>query len=127
MLPYRLPRPLRLALYALATAILLYLCLAPSRDLPKVNLWDKEEHAIAWFVLAATGLLLSPRRPRAIALYAFGVGAFVEVAQGLMGLGRDADWHDLAADSVGIVAAFIGYLAIRLAARRSRSGVYARP
>ncbi|HEY2751363.1 hypothetical protein [Phenylobacterium sp.] len=127
MLPYRLPRPLRLALYALATAILLYLCLAPSRDLPKVNLWDKEEHAIAWFVLAATGLLLSPRRPRAIALYAFGVGAFVEVAQGLMGLGRDADWHDLAADSVGIVAAFIGYLAIRLAARRSRSRVYARP
>jgi VanZ family protein len=127
MLPYRLPRPLRLALYALATAILLYLCLAPSRDLPKVNLWDKEEHAIAWFVLAATGLLLSPRRPRAIALYAFGVGAFVEVAQGLMGLGRDADWHDLAADSVGIVAAFSGYLAIRLAARRSRSRVYARP
>jgi VanZ family protein len=127
MLPYRLPRPLRLALYALATVILLYLCLAPSRDLPKVNLWDKEEHAIAWFVLTATGLLLSPRRPRAIALYAFGVGAFVEVAQGLMGLGRDADWHDLAADSVGIVAALIGYLAIRLAARRSRSGVYAGP
>jgi VanZ family protein len=127
MLPYRLPRPLRLALYALATAILLYMCLAPSRDLPKVNLWDKEEHAIAWFVLAATGLLLSPRRPRAIALYAFGVGAFVEIAQGLMGLGRDADWHDLAADSVGIVAAFIGYLAIRLAARRSRTRVYARP
>jgi VanZ family protein len=127
MLPYRLPRPLRLALYALATVILLYICLAPSRDLPKVNLWDKEEHAAAWFVLAATGLLLAPRRPRAIALYAFGIGVFVEVAQGLMGFGRDADWHDVAADSVGIVVAFIGYGVVRLIARPRRSGAYAQP
>jgi len=120
MLPYRLPRPLRLALYALATAILLYFCLAPSRDLPKVNLWDKEEHAVAWLVLAATGLILSPRRPRAIALYAFGVGVFVELAQGAMGLGRDADWHDVAADCVGIVVAFLGYGAMSLMTRQRR-------
>ncbi len=117
MLPYRLPRPLRLALYALATAILLYLCLAPSRDLPKVNLWDKEEHAVAWMVLTTTGLLLSPWRPRAIALFAFCVGAFVEIAQGVMGLGRDADWHDLAADCVGIVVAFILYAPVHFLAR----------
>ena len=119
MLPYRLPRPLRLALYALATAILLYLCLAPSNDLPKVNLWDKEEHALAWFVLTATGLILAPRRPRAIALYAFGLGVFVEVVQGLMGFGRDADWHDVAADSIGIVVAFIPYFAITLLGPRA--------
>ncbi len=31
-----------------------------------------------------------------------------------MGFGRDADWHDVAADSIGIVAAFIPYFAIRL-------------
>jgi len=61
LLPYRWPRPIRLAAYALATMILLYMCFAPSNDLPKVNIWDKEEHAIAWFVLAATGLMLSPR------------------------------------------------------------------
>ncbi len=42
-------------------------------------MWDKEEHAIAWFVLTGTGLVLSSRRPRAIALYAFGFGVFVEV------------------------------------------------
>jgi VanZ family protein len=120
LLPYRLPRPLRLFLYALATAILLYLCLAPSKDLPKVNLWDKEEHAIAWLVLTATGLSLSPWRPRAIALYAFAVGVFVEVAQGLMGFGRDADWHDVAADCVGIAAGMIGYAAIMRLARPRR-------
>ena len=114
LLPYRWPRPIRLAAYALATMILLYMCFAPSNDLPKVNIWDKEEHAIAWFVLTATGLILSPRRPRGIALYAFGFGVFVEVVQGLMGFGRDADWHDVAADSIGIVAAFLIYFAIRI-------------
>jgi len=114
MLPRQPPRPLRIAAYALASLILLYICLAPSDGLPKVNLWDKEEHAIAWFVLAGLGLILSPRRPRGIALYAFGFGVFVEVVQGLMGFGRDADWHDVAADSIGIVAAFIPYFTIRL-------------
>ena len=98
LLPYRWPRPIRLAAYALATAILLYMCFAPSDDLPKVNIWDKEEHAIAWFVLAATGLILAPRRPRGIALFSFGLGAAVEVAQRLMGFGRDGDWHDVAAE-----------------------------
>ena len=112
--PYSLPRPLRLALYALATAILLYMCLAPSDELPKVNLWDKEEHAVSWFVLTATGLILSPRRPRAIATYAFGFGVLVEILQAFMGFGRDADWHDVAADSVGITAAFLCYFAIAL-------------
>ncbi|WP_372781098.1 hypothetical protein [Phenylobacterium sp.] len=117
MLPYRLPRPLRLALYALATAILLYLCLAPSKDLPKVNLWDKEEHAAAWLVLTLTGLALSPWRPRAIAAFAFAVGVFVELAQWAMAFGRDADWHDVAADCVGIVVAFILYAPVLVFAR----------
>ena len=114
MLPYRLPRPLRIAAYALASAVLLYMCLAPSDGLPKVNLWDKEEHAIAWFVLTGVGLILAPKRPRAIALYVLGFAIFVEVIQALMGFGRDGDWHDVAADSVGIVAAFVLYFAIRL-------------
>ena len=117
MLPSHLPRPLRLALYGLATAILLYLCLAPSKNLPKINLWDKEEHALSWLVLTTTGLILSPERPRAIAVYAFGLGVFVELAQWAMGFGRDADWHDVAADSLGISVAFLGYFAVVLATR----------
>ncbi len=114
MLPYRLPRPLRLILYAIASAILLYLCLAPSKALPRINLWDKEEHAIAWLVLTTTGLILSPNRPRAIATYAFGFGVFVELAQWAMGFGRDADWHDVAADSLGITVAFAVYFPVVL-------------
>ena len=43
----RLPRPYRLALYALACLILLYLTLAPGKDVPGVGLlWDKAEHAL---------------------------------------------------------------------------------
>ena len=109
-----LPRPLRLALYAVAVAILLYLCLAPSDGLPKVYLWDKEEHAISWLVLTVTGLVLSNHRPRAIAAFAFGLGVFVEVAQALMGFGRDSDWHDVAADSLGIAVAFLLYFGVLL-------------
>ena len=121
MLPSHLPRPLRIALYAAAVGILLYMCLAPSDGLPKVKLWDKEEHAISWLVLTATGLMLSPRRPAAIAAFAVFFGVFVEVVQGLMGFGRDADIHDVYADSIGIVVAFIPYALIRLYGPRRRS------
>src|SRR3546814_20150509 len=91
MHPSRLPRPVRLALYALAVAILLYLCLAPSEDLPSVEASDRFEHSAAWFVLTATGLILAPRRPRAIVAFAAALGVVVEVLQGLMPLGRPAD------------------------------------
>jgi hypothetical protein len=104
---HRWPLPVRFGLYALATAILLWLTLAPSNDLPHVNLWDKAEHAIAWAVLAATGLVMWPRRPATIAAYALFVGAAVELLQGSMGLGRDMDWHDLVADGVGVAAAVV--------------------
>lgn len=106
MLPHRLPRPLRLALYALASAILLVLTLAPQDELPQAGLGDKWEHAVAWFVLTLTGLALAPRRPRAIALYALAFAGVVEVLQATMGLGRHGDWRDLAADALGVAAAF---------------------
>ena len=44
----------------------------------------------------------------------------VEVLQYFMGFGRDADWHDVAADSVGISVAFLGYFAIVLLGSRRR-------
>jgi VanZ family protein len=128
MLPHRLPRAVRIGLYAMAVSTLLYLCLktngsppkpylAPSPGFQGISLRDKGEHAIAWFVLTATGLILAPRRPRAIATFALAFGIFVEAAQGAMGLGRNAELLDLTADSLGIVAAFIGYFMARSARR----------
>jgi len=104
----RLPQRVRVGIYALACLILLYLTLAPGRDVPGVGLvWDKAEHAISWAVLTGAGLLLSTHRRWVIPVFAFIFGAVIEVLQGTMGLGRDGDWHDLAADSVGIAVAWV--------------------
>lgn len=110
----RLPRPLRLALYALACAILLYMTLAPSRDVPGAELiWDKAAHSLAWAVLTGSGLLLSTKRRWAIGVFAFLFGAGIEVLQTVLPLGRDGEWQDLVADSTGIVLAFLIWALIR--------------
>ena len=103
----RLPRPLRVALYGLAVLVLVYLTLAPTKDVPGVGMvWDKAEHAGAWAVLTLLGMLLSTKRRWAILVFAFGFGAAIEVLQATLPLGRDGDVHDLVADSVGIATAW---------------------
>jgi len=110
----RWPRRWRVGLYALACAVLLWMTLAPEHEVPGVSLvWDKAEHAISWAVLTGAGLLLSTRRRWAIGVFAFAFGATIEVLQANMGLGRDGNWGDLAADSVGIVAAYLAWWALR--------------
>jgi hypothetical protein len=110
----RLPRPLRIGLYALASSVVLYICLAPTPDVPAAGLlWDKAEHAITWAILTGSGLLLSPRRPRAIVIYSLGLGAGIELLQASMDLGRQGDWHDFAADSVGVGLALLVWLPLR--------------
>jgi VanZ family protein len=113
MWPHRFSRPVRLALYALASAILLLMCLAPQDRLPDPGTGDKLEHAIAWFVLTAAGYALAPCRRWAIPAYALALGAFVEVLQATMGFGRHGDWADLAVDAIGVAVAALGYFAIR--------------
>jgi len=109
-----LPRPARLAIYGLAVAIVLYMCLAPNKDVPGSGLiWDKAAHAITWAILAGSGYVLAPRRLRAITVFAVGLGAAIEVAQATMGFGRDGDWKDWAADSLGVAVALGIYLALR--------------
>src|ERR1700736_2780856 len=111
-----LPRRQRLALFALACLILLYLTLAPGKDVPGVGLvWDKAEHAIAWAVLTGAGLLLSTKRRWAIGVFAFVFGALIEVLQANMGWGRDGNMGDLVADSVGIAAAYLAWALMRRA------------
>jgi VanZ family protein len=110
----RQSRPLRLAVYALACAILLYLTLAPGKDVPGVGLvWDKAEHAISWAVLTGAGLLLSTKRRWAIGIFAFVFGAAIEVLQATLPFGRDGDVLDLTADTVGIAVAYAVWLVWR--------------
>jgi VanZ family protein len=83
-------------------------CLEPPRYVPNLHLWDKLEHAVAfggmtfWF-----GSLVRPRQYPLIALLMLLFGGGIEVAQGAMGLGRDADIMDFVADSVGLSVALI--------------------
>ena len=102
MRPHRLPRPLRLSLFLLATGVLLYLCLAPQSDLPQTHTWDKLQHAVAWFVLTVIGLTLSPRRRLAVPGFALALGAGIEILQALMGFGRNGDWRDFVFDALGV-------------------------
>src|SRR3569623_181654 len=102
------PRPFRLGLYALACLILMYLTLAPGRDVPGVGLvWDKAEHSVSWAVLTGAGLLLSTKRRWAIGVFAFLFGAGIEIAQTITPFGRDGEVLDLVADSIGIVVAYV--------------------
>lgn len=117
----RLPRWARLAAYAAANLVLLYLTLAPSKDLPGADIGsDKAQHAAGWFVLTMLGLLLAPRRPRAIVAFALAMGPFVEIAQLLGPFGRDCDWRDVVADVCGVALAVACALAWR--ALRKRAG-----
>ncbi|MEY4760455.1 MAG: hypothetical protein RLZZ200_311 [Pseudomonadota bacterium] len=85
-------------------------CLVPARELPQlgVAIWDKLEHAFAFFVLCFWFAGVVSRRDYlylVLAMLAFG-GA-IEIAQGLMGLGREADLHDLMADGLGVFVALL--------------------
>jgi VanZ family protein len=119
MLPYRFPRPVRLALYALAVLILLVLCSLPTRDLPDPGTGDRFEHSAAWFVLTITGYLLAPNRRVAIPAFALAYGAFIEVWQGLIPTGRHSDPMDFVADTVGVALAVAVYLVSRRTAGRA--------
>jgi len=119
MLPYRFPRPVRLGLYALAVAILLVLCVLPTKDLPDPGTGDRFEHTAAWFVLTATGYLLAPNRRWAIPAFAVAYGVVIEVLQGLLPTGRHSDPLDVVADVQGVAIAMVLFLVVRWAAQRS--------
>jgi VanZ family protein len=110
----RLPRPLRIALYAASVLVLTYMALAPEKEVPGVELfWDKFEHGAAWTVLTLLGLLLSTKRRWAIGVFAVVFGAVIEVLQAVMPFGRDGNLGDWIADIVGVAAAYLLWLAAR--------------
>jgi VanZ family protein len=110
-------------------AMVLYItvsCLEPARYVPNLHLWDKAEHALAFFGMSVWfgGLARRSRYP-AIAVLMLVFGGAIELAQGLMGLGRDADVMDWVADSVGItVALSLLYLGVGGWARWIEARIY---
>jgi VanZ family protein len=116
-IPARLPFALKVAVVLVCLAVLSWLSLAPSDELPKVNIWDKVEHAVAYTILAGVGAALFPNRLLAVLAVCFGYGVLIEMAQGSMGFGRQCDWHDVLANTLGALTA----LAVAAALRRRRA------
>jgi VanZ family protein len=117
--PPRLPLPVKTAVFALCFGVLAWLSLAPTNELPKVTLWDKAEHAIAYSVLTLVGAILFPDRNVRLVVGCMAFGILIEVLQATMGFGRDGDWRDAVANATGalVVVALIalGKRAVRLA------------
>jgi VanZ family protein len=97
-------RPLwRLLLLGLLLAIT-WLALSPAPPRAMSTGWDKANHLLAFGSLAFAAVwAVWPRPARwgwlVLALLAYGLG--IEVAQGLLPP-READWHDVVADALGI-------------------------
>jgi VanZ family protein len=86
-----------------------YLCLRPSTGgeqlFPNADKWA---HFLAFFALAGMLLALVERRYYAsVCLGLLAFGGAIEIAQYLLPYGRSAEWLDLAADGVGIVAGWL--------------------
>jgi VanZ family protein len=107
MLPLR-HRRLWIALSAVLLAAVVFASLQPNLG-PRVpaNV-DKIEHLVAYVALAVwfTGLVVRDRYwTVAVGLLAF--GAAIEVLQGLMNIGRSAEWLDMLANTLGIGVGFV--------------------
>lgn len=80
------------------------LAILPSDSVPGIQLWDKLNHALAFFVLA---LLMAKAWPSAevswqqLALLLC-YGLFIELSQALLPY-RDASWQDMVANACGLL------------------------
>ena len=92
--------------WALGWALVVFItvsCLEPPRYVPNLHLWDKAEHALAfggltlWF-----GGLARRSRYLVVGFVMLLFGGGIEIAQGVMRLGRDMDIMDFLADGVGV-------------------------
>jgi VanZ family protein len=89
---------------ALLTLGVIVSSLVPAHDLPNVSVNDKVEHIVAYTALAIWfGGLLERKSYVRVALWLLALGGGIEIAQGLMGLGRTADVRDFLADGLGVL------------------------
>lgn len=98
-----------LALWWLAVVLVFAACLVPARELPSVPRgFDKLEHFLAFFVLAAGAVQLYATR-RALCCAAAGLlalGVVIELAQFAFTRSRSMDPADVFADALGVAAGF---------------------
>jgi VanZ family protein len=72
---------------------------------------DKVEHFTGYFLLT-TWFCGCARRSKywQVALWMLALGGGMEIGQGIMAIGREADWFDMLANSAGVAAGVIAAL-----------------
>lgn len=115
LLSWLSPRIARSALYAAVIAITI-LALIPAQEVPASTGWDKTDHWLGFFTLSLLAAHAYPRLsfwPRLVPLLiAYGIA--IEIAQWFTP-DRQADWHDVVADSIGVFAyGLVVWLVLRL-------------
>ena len=108
------------ALLLLLVLVVSWLALSPAPPKVLSTGWDKSNHALAFASLAFSGVWAGWPRPRhwawlVVALLAYGIG--IEIAQSFLPP-READWHDVVADSVGIALGLLAAWPITASAAR---------
>ncbi|SNS49161.1 VanZ like family protein [Sphingomonas laterariae] len=107
-------------LFWVALILVYTAAILPPAEAPRITSWDKAEHMIAFFTLAALGGLAWRRVPLwRIAVILAGIGAAIEFTQAIPGLNRDPSSADFVADCVAIVVGLA--LAALLRARLLRA------
>ena len=102
MLPVRHPRLWLIIGWVMITASVV-VCLLPAKALPQTGVSDKFEHSFIYACLALWFAGLYPRsRYVVIGLGLFAMGVAIEIAQGAMHMGRNADYRDVIANTTGI-------------------------
>ncbi|MFG6490251.1 VanZ family protein [Roseateles sp. BYS78W] len=107
-------------LFTVLLAVISWLALSAAPPAAITTGWDKANHALAFASLAFSAVWAFWQQPRlwprlVAVLLAYGIG--IEIAQSFIP-SRDADWHDVVADSVGIA---LGLLVAWPIARISRT------
>jgi VanZ family protein len=96
----------------------------PPPEVSELLGWDKAEHFIAYFGLALMGVLgWSGRRVPVIFLAVLALGGMLELLQMLVG--RDAEWGDMLANTLGDACGTglaLGLLALARLIDRRRAG-----
>lgn len=84
--------------------VIAVVCLMPMSQLPSVSVSDKLEHLLAFGALAFWfGSIVVRRDLPWVGVAAVAFGGLIEIAQSMMGLGRQAEILDLVADAVGVL------------------------
>lgn len=111
--------------FLIAFAVSAYSFFTPGPDLTHaVTIWDKLGHALTFAALALTGQYAG-WRARTLAPSLFGYAVASEILQAVLPIQRDGDWHDVVADSAGLVGGLLvgGLTALAWSRFRPRSGV----